>query len=122
MVSGIIKSGACGANKTCLLGRDKLKNLKAVTIMSLHVNRVKRTEAYVGELVCLCLKQLIHEAIKILSVFMRNIFEYTFLTLVDEINIFIISKIAHKNSSNEGITGFCKNFVKVFIDGILDLF
>lgn len=56
VVSGIIKSGACGVNKNCLIGPDKLKNFKAVTIKSLHVNRVNRTEAYAGELVCLCLK------------------------------------------------------------------
>ena len=56
VVSGIIKTGACGINKTCLLGPDKLKNFKAVTIKSIHVNRVTRNEAYAGELVCLCLK------------------------------------------------------------------
>jgi GTPase len=56
VVSGIIKSGACSVNKNCLLGPDKLKNFKAVTIKSIHVNRVNRNEAYAGELVCLCLK------------------------------------------------------------------
>ena len=56
MVSGIIKSGVVGMNKACLMGPDKLKQFKAVTVKSIHVNRVPRHEAYAGELACLCLK------------------------------------------------------------------
>lgn len=48
VVSGIIKSGACSINKNCLIGPDKLKNFKAVTIKSIHVNRVNRNDAYAG--------------------------------------------------------------------------
>ena len=48
VVSGIIKSGVVGNNKHCLLGPDKLKNFKAVTVKSIHVNRVLRHEAYAG--------------------------------------------------------------------------
>lgn len=56
MVSGIVKSGMVALNKHCLLGPDKIKNFKPVSVKSIHVNRVTRTEAYSGELVCLCLK------------------------------------------------------------------
>lgn len=48
VVSGIIKSGACGINKNCLIGPDKLKNFKSVTVKSIHVNRTNRSEAYAG--------------------------------------------------------------------------
>lgn len=56
IVSGIIKSGVVVVNKPCLMGPDKLKQFRAVTVKSIHVNRVPRHEAYAGELVCLCLK------------------------------------------------------------------
>ena len=56
VVSGIIKSGVVVLNKPCLMGPDKLKNFKGVTVKSIHVNRVNRHEAYSGELACLCLK------------------------------------------------------------------
>lgn len=56
VVSGIIKTGVVVLNKQCLLGPDKLKNFKSVVVKSIHVNRVARTEAYAGELVCLNLK------------------------------------------------------------------
>lgn len=58
VVSGIIKSGVVVLNKPCLLGPDKLKNFKPVSIKSIHVNRVNRHEAYAGELACLCLKSV----------------------------------------------------------------
>ncbi len=58
VVSGIIKSGVVTLNKSCLMGPDKLKNFKNVVVKSIHVNRVNRTEAYTGELACLCLKSL----------------------------------------------------------------
>lgn len=48
VVSGIIKSGVVVLNKHCLLGPDKLKNFKSVTVKSIHVNRVNRTEALSG--------------------------------------------------------------------------
>ena len=57
-MSGIIKSGVVVLNKPCLLGPDKLKNFKPVSIKSIHVNRVNRHEAYAGELACLCLKSV----------------------------------------------------------------
>jgi GTPase len=56
VVSGIVKSGAVTLNKPCLLGPDKNKNFRGVVVKSIHVNRVGRTEAYAGELTCLCLK------------------------------------------------------------------
>ena len=56
VVSGIIKSGVVVNNKHCLLGPDKQKNFKLVTVKSIHVNRVLRNDAYTGELACLCLK------------------------------------------------------------------
>ena len=58
VVSGIIKSGAVTVNKNCLLGPDRNKNFKAVSIKSIHVNRVSRTEAFAGELACFCLKSV----------------------------------------------------------------
>jgi GTPase len=58
VVSGVIRSGVVCLNKSCLLGPDKLKNFKGVVVKSIHVNRVPRNEAYVGELACLCLKAL----------------------------------------------------------------
>lgn len=48
VVSGIIKTGVCTINKNCLIGPDKLKSFKTVTIKSIHVNRVNRNEAYAG--------------------------------------------------------------------------
>jgi GTPase len=56
VVSGVVKSGVVGLNKTYLLGPDKNKNFKSVAIKSIHINRVQRDEAYAGELACLCLK------------------------------------------------------------------
>lgn len=56
VVSGIIKAGVATLNKACLLGPDKFKNFKGVTIKSIHVNRVARTQAFAGELVCFSLK------------------------------------------------------------------
>lgn len=58
VVSGIMKSGVVNLNKICQIGPDKLKSFKQVAVKSIHVNRVSRTEAYAGELVCLCLKSL----------------------------------------------------------------
>ena len=43
VVSGIIKAGVATLNKACLLGPDKFKIFKGVTIKSIHVNRVART-------------------------------------------------------------------------------
>ena len=48
VVSGIVKAGVVVLNKHCLLGPDKLKNFKPVSVKSIHVNRVARSEAYAG--------------------------------------------------------------------------
>jgi GTPase len=39
-----------------LLGPDALKHFKSVTIKSIHINRVNCSEAYSGELACICVK------------------------------------------------------------------
>ena len=39
VLSGIVKSGIAKLNQLCLLGPDKAKNFKQVTIKSIHVSR-----------------------------------------------------------------------------------
>lgn len=56
VLSGIVRSGVATINKQCLLGPDALKNFKLVSIKSIHINRVNSTEAYAGELACICVK------------------------------------------------------------------
>ena len=56
VVSGIVRSGVAKLNKACLLGPDKVRNFKQVSIKSIHVSRHLREEAYAGELVCMCIK------------------------------------------------------------------
>lgn len=43
-------------NQSCLLGPDKVKSFKAVSIKSIHVNRTSVDHARAGELACLCVK------------------------------------------------------------------
>lgn len=56
VLSGIVRSGVATINKQCLLGPDALKNFKQVAIKSIHINRVNSSEAYAGELACICVK------------------------------------------------------------------
>ena len=56
VLSGIVRSGVATINKQCFLGPDALKNFKQVAIMSIHINRVNSSEAYAGELACICVK------------------------------------------------------------------
>ena len=56
ILSGIIKSGVAKLNQACLLGPDKVKNFKQVTIKSIHVSRTLVETAVSGDLACLCVK------------------------------------------------------------------
>ena len=56
VLSGIIKSGVCKLNQMCMLGPDKVKNFKSVSIKSIHVNRSPVDRAIADELACLCVK------------------------------------------------------------------
>lgn len=39
ILSGIVKSGVAKLNQICLMGPDKVKNFKQVSIKSIHVSR-----------------------------------------------------------------------------------
>lgn len=39
ILSGIVKSGVAKLNQVCLMGPDKVKNFKQVSIKSIHVSR-----------------------------------------------------------------------------------
>ncbi|CAK80307.1 unnamed protein product (macronuclear) [Paramecium tetraurelia] len=56
VVSGIVRSGKAGLNQHALLGPDKGKTFKPVTIKSIHINRVSVESAQVGEFACFALK------------------------------------------------------------------
>jgi GTPase len=58
VVSGIVRAGVAKLNKNCLLGPDKVRNFKLVSIKSIHVSRHLREEAVAGELVCMCIKAI----------------------------------------------------------------
>lgn len=48
ILSGIVKSGVAKLNQACLLGPDKTKNFKTVSIKSIHVNRTGVDHADAG--------------------------------------------------------------------------
>ncbi|CAD8083477.1 unnamed protein product [Paramecium sonneborni] len=56
VVSGIIRSGKAVVNQHVLLGPDKNKQFKPVTIKSIHINRMLVDSAQVGEFACFSLK------------------------------------------------------------------
>ncbi|CAD8063383.1 unnamed protein product [Paramecium primaurelia] len=56
VVSGIVRSGKAILNQHVLLGPDKAKQFKPVTIKSIHINRVLTDSAQVGEFACFSLK------------------------------------------------------------------
>ncbi|CAD8073034.1 unnamed protein product [Paramecium sonneborni] len=56
VVSGIMRSGKAALNQHVLLGPDKNKQFKSVTIKSIHIDRVLVDSAQVGEFACFSLK------------------------------------------------------------------
>lgn len=56
MLSGIVRSGVARLNEHCLLGPDKTRSFKPVTIKSIHVSRQNSEHAVAGDLACLCVK------------------------------------------------------------------
>lgn len=56
VLSGNVKTGCAKVKQNCLLGPDKNKGYKAVTIKSIHSNRVPVENAYAGQPACLAIK------------------------------------------------------------------
>eukprot|EP01015_Nassula_variabilis_P021930 TRINITY_DN3969_c0_g1_i3.p1 TRINITY_DN3969_c0_g1~~TRINITY_DN3969_c0_g1_i3.p1 ORF type:complete len:247 (+),score=20.39 TRINITY_DN3969_c0_g1_i3:65-805(+) len=58
VVSGVVRQGVIKPNQTMLLGPDRTKQFRPISIRSIHVNRVQAVEAYTGQFACLCIKSL----------------------------------------------------------------
>lgn len=56
VLSGIMKSGSAKQNQIALLGPDKNKSFKSVTLKSIHVNRVATEIAVAGQFACFSIK------------------------------------------------------------------
>jgi GTPase len=58
VVSGTLRSGTIKIGQVLLCGPDKFKKFRAVTVKSIHVNRVPEEEAYAGSFCCFSIKAL----------------------------------------------------------------
>ena len=56
VLSGVMKSGAAKINQVALLGPDKAKGFKSVTLKSIHINRVPAEIAVAGQFACFSIK------------------------------------------------------------------
>lgn len=56
VISGVIKSGMAKPNQVALLGPDKNKSFKSVTLKTIHLNRVLTDVAVAGQFACFSLK------------------------------------------------------------------
>ena len=56
VVSGTLRSGTIKIGQVLLCGPDKFKKFRAVTVRSIHVNRVVEEEAYAGSFCCFSIK------------------------------------------------------------------
>lgn len=56
VISGVIKSGMAKPNQVALLGPDKNKSFKSVTLKTIHLNRVLSDVAVAGQFACFSIK------------------------------------------------------------------
>ena len=56
VLSGVVKSGTAKPNQIALLGPDKTKNFKSVTLKTIHINRVPAEIAVAGQFACFSIK------------------------------------------------------------------